>query len=33
MAAPSFLKTLLGQTRVKQRFFPQCTGCSSVRAA
>ena len=35
LAAPnvsSFLKKLLGLNhKVKQRFFPQCNGCSSVR--
>jgi hypothetical protein len=30
----SFLKKLLGlNIKVKQRFFPQCNGCSSVRPA
>jgi hypothetical protein len=37
LAAPnvsSFLKKLLGlNNKVKQRFFPQCGGCSSVRPA
>jgi hypothetical protein len=37
LAAPNvsrFLKKLLGlNNKVKQRFFPQCNGCSSVRPA
>ena len=32
-AAPAFVKSLLGtRTRVRQRFFPQCTACSSLQS-
>jgi hypothetical protein len=31
MAAPGFMQRLFGSAKVKQRYFPQCGGCSSVR--
>jgi hypothetical protein len=31
LAAPGFMQRLFGSAKVKQRYFPQCGGCSSVR--